>query len=189
MTTRSLLLIALLLFIHTASSAQTASEIESEFGKPTNAYSVSANVWMTPDFAEDGQVCRMRLYQKRISGNTNYVGKLTFADFKKVVDRLVPPEIRGVRGEPFDENGSTMGGGVIWATFTYEIVRITYSGGLRMSAADLKDSKPFNFDEMFNSLPPEDSKESAKPKGDFEAHKSSPVEIVTITWLQRKCVE
>lgn len=186
---RSLRLIAVLLFSLTASSAQTASEIESEFGKPTNAYSVSANIWMTPDFAADGQVCRMRLYQKRISGNTNYVGKLTFADFKDVVDRLVPPEIRGVRGEPFDENGSTMGGGVIWATFTYEIVRITYSAGFRISAADFKDSKPFNFEEMFNSLPPEDPKEAAKPKSEFETHKSSPVEIVTITWLQRKCVE
>jgi hypothetical protein len=42
---------------------------------------------------------------------------------------------------------------------------------------------------MFNSLPAEDPKEAAKPKIEFEAHRSSPVEVVTITWLQRKCVE
>ena len=54
-----LILIMLLTF---PVAGQTASEIEKSFGKPVLAYSVTERIWMTPDFAADGQVCRMRFH-------------------------------------------------------------------------------------------------------------------------------
>src|SRR6266852_5702037 len=47
-------------------SAQTALDIERAYGKPVAVYSLSENIWMTPQYAADGQVCMMRLYPKRI---------------------------------------------------------------------------------------------------------------------------
>jgi len=60
------------------------------------AYSVSEHIWMTPDFAADGQVCRMRFYPKRFYRGTVYLsGYLAFPELKWILNDLVPPTSRG----------------------------------------------------------------------------------------------
>ena len=182
-----MLLGVLLLFNSNASVGQTASDIEMRYGKPTYAYSVSENVWMTPEYSVDGQVCRMRLYPKRISGDTNYVsGQLPFEDFRRAVDQIVPPNKRGAKREPFD-GGYTTGGGAMWAIFTYEKVRITYAASFRVDPNAWKDRKEFIFSEELLSLPEEKSETKVKSKDDFHSFRTSIAEIVTIVWLDRKC--
>lgn len=183
MNNHRLLLTALLLLMGTASFGQTASTIETKYGKPTNAYSVSELIWMTPEYAEDGQVCRMRLYPKRISGNTNYVSKdLPFDDFRRVVDQLIPIETRGAKKEPFD-GGWTTGGGAMWATFTYEHVRVTYAAGFTV----VFDSDVLKRGEFKFPVPLPETEPSPKSEDDFLLFHTSRAEIVTITWLYRKC--
>jgi hypothetical protein len=64
-------------------ASQTVSEIEKTQGKPMRAYSVSEHIWMTPDFATDGQVCRMRFYPTRFYRGTVYLdGHLIFSELK-----------------------------------------------------------------------------------------------------------
>ena len=141
---------------------------------------------MKPEFAVDGQVCQMRLYPKRISGDNNRDSKqLPFDDFRSVVDQIVPLDKRGAKSEPFIGGGT--GGGVVWDTFKYEKVRITYSAGFTIDPDAWKNEKPFNFSEQF-ALLPETEETSAKPKDDFAAYKNSKTELVVITWLDRKCV-
>lgn len=52
---------------------QTRTEIEDSFGQPVKAYAVSEHIWMSPDYASDGQVCRMTFYPRRFSSTTNYL--------------------------------------------------------------------------------------------------------------------
>jgi hypothetical protein len=162
---------------------QTAAEVEAKYGKPTKAYSVSEFIWMTPEYADDGQVCRMRLYPKRVSGDTNYVVKdLPFDDFRSVVDQLIPVEKRGAKNEPFD-GAWTTGGGSMWATFNYERVRITYSAGFLVKY----DPESLKRGEYVFSLPQGKPDNEIKADDDFLLFHKSRVEIVTITWRARKC--
>ena len=166
---------------------QTASQIREKYGQPTEAYSVSEHIWMTPEFADDRQVCRMRLYAKRISGNTNYASiKLPFDEFRNAVDQLVPLDKRGAKRLPFD-NAWTFGSGVSWAIFTYEKVRITYSDSFKVDTDAWKNSKPSDFSEEEILLSDRERQSPIKPKGDFDSYRTSKAEIATITWLDRKC--
>jgi hypothetical protein len=73
------LLVLILMVSAVAVASQTVSEIEETHGKPTLAYSVTEHIWMTPDYAADGQVCRMRFYPKRmIATPSNSAGTLHF---------------------------------------------------------------------------------------------------------------
>lgn len=187
MRNKLIFFVVLFLLNLNASFGQTASDIEREYGRPTNAYSVSEYIWMTPEFAVDGQVCRMRLYPKRISGNTNYVSReLPFDDFRHVVDQMVPLDKRGAKREPFDSGWAT-GGGAMWAIFTYEKVRITYAAGFKVGPNDWKESKPFVFSEEALSLFEKEPESTVKPEDEFILYRTSKAEIVTITWLDRKC--
>ena len=164
--------------------AQTASEIERDYGKPVNAYSVGTLIWMTPEYAADGQVCRMRLYPKRFSANTNYLfDKISFNEFQAAVDYVVPPSTRGAKKEPFD-SGAT-GGGVMWAIFKYEKVTIEYSASFRVDPDAWKERNSFVFSE--EALREYSPSVTVKREDDFLAYRNSKYEIVTITWDDRKC--
>ena len=167
-----------------AALGQTASEFERKYGKPVNAYSVGEHIWMTPEYAAGGQVCRMRLYPKRFSANTNYLfDALPFNEFHTVVDYLVPPTTRGPKREPF--GSAATGGGAIWAIFKYEKVTVTYSASFRIDPDAWKESKPFVFsEEVLRNYRPSDA---VKPEDDFMMFRSSNYEVVTITWNDREC--
>jgi hypothetical protein len=176
------LLTLLLTLSASLSFGQTSADIETRYGRPLNSYSVTEFVWMTPEYAADGQVCRMRLYPKRVSGNTNiFIKELPFDDYKTVVDQLVPIETRGPKKQTSD-GGWVTGGGSIWATFTYEKVRITYSAGFSMKY----DGEVLKRGEFVFSIPP--GTESLPPSNDeYLLFHDSKVEMVTISWLERKC--
>jgi hypothetical protein len=82
----------------TLALGQTAKDIETKFGEPTNAYSVSEHIWMTPEYGADGQVCQMRFYPKRIGPNIDFLSThLRFDQLTAILNRLVPPNIRGIK--------------------------------------------------------------------------------------------
>src|SRR5690349_7377450 len=81
---------------------QSRAEIDAKFGQPVNAYKVSERIWMSPDYASDGQVCRMTFYPRRFSSTTTYlITELSFDEFMSVIDAIVPVATRGAQKEPF----------------------------------------------------------------------------------------
>src|SRR5438034_1044502 len=81
---------------------QTAKQVQDKYGAPVSSYSVSEHIWMTPEFADDGQMCRARLYQKRISADANYLGNdLRWWELKDVLNKLAPIQNRGEKRKVF----------------------------------------------------------------------------------------
>jgi hypothetical protein len=75
----------------------------------------------------------------------------------------------------------------MWAIFTYEKVRITYAANFRVDPNAWKDSKEFVFSEELLTLPAGRPEAKVKPEDDFLSYRTSTAEVVTITWLDRKC--
>jgi hypothetical protein len=163
---------------------QTLSEIDREYGKPTYAYSVGRHIWMTPDYAADGQVCRMRLYPKHISSETDYLlPQLKFDELTSVLTKLVPLDRRGQKKDSF---GLTdMGGGAAWTTYAYEKVTFVFAFSLRLdpSIKQQPESISFPVDEVLARLP----SKTPPSLDDFTPSESTKIEIATILWNNRKC--
>ena len=54
---------------------QSRAEIEAQFGQPVNAFSVSETIWMSSEYASDGQVCRMVFLSKAVFFHHNLPGE------------------------------------------------------------------------------------------------------------------
>ena len=177
------LAIVMTMFNVVSAFGQTRTEIEAKFGQPVNAYSVGERIWMSPEYASDGQVCRMTFYPRRFSSTTNYlINELSFDEFRSVIDVIVPVAIRGAQKQPFGNGVWNAGGGGRWANFVYERVTITYVASLHMKAA-LGMGEPVLLDN-------EVSKQQEKPKPikeDFSLYSDSTAEIVRVQWNDRKC--
>ena len=164
---------------------QTISEIERRYGKPISVYSVSEHIWMTPDYTSDGQVCQMRLFPKRVGLGTDYLShQLPFEELKFILNRLLPPPARGIKGELFGLTDT--GGGIAWTTYPYEKAVFVFTFPLRINKEALKQSESYSFsvDEMSlyrkpSKTPPSDN--------DFDNSQTDKLEIVTIKWTGRKC--
>jgi len=164
---------------------QTAADIQAKYGKPVAAYSVSEHIWMTPEYAPDGQVCRIRLYPKRISADTNYGWHdLPFNELRDVLNALVRVETRGAKKESF--GATATGGNSAWTIYRYENVIFTFVSFFPMTSFDggvlKKGEYTFPAPET-EPLPTESSPSS----NDFVQWKSPHTEIVTVTWNGRKC--
>jgi len=48
----------------TPAFGQKLLDIEKEYGPPTQVYSLSEHIWMSPEYGIDGEICRIRLYPK-----------------------------------------------------------------------------------------------------------------------------
>lgn len=178
------LVIVMTFFNVVSAFGQTRAKLEAKFGQPVNAYSVSESVWMSPEYASDGQVCRMIFYPRRFSSTINYLtDQLPFDEFRRVIDAIVPVATRGAQKEPFGNGLWTIGGGVRWANFVYERVTIEYVASFRFNAAlGMGEPVTFSSDEI--------SKQQQKPKPlkeDFSLYSDSTAEIVTVQWNDRKC--
>lgn len=164
---------------------QSRAEIEAKFGQPVNAYSVGERIWMSPEYASDGQVCRMTFYPKRFSSSTNYLlNQLPFDEFRSVIDTIVPVAIRGAQKEPFGNGLWNAGGGVRWVNFVYERMTVSYLAGFRVNPA-LGTGEPVTLSDS------EVSKHQEKPKTvkeDFSLYRDSNAEMVTVQWNDRKCL-
>lgn len=185
---KNLLLAAIIIVFGSSVSthAQTATDIRARYGKSVEVYSVSEHIWMTPEYANDGQVCRIRLYPKRIGGDTNYGShELPFTELRDVLNSLVPVSTRGTKKESF--GATATGGGAAWTNYDYENVAfifVSFFSSRAFNGAVLKKGEY-----VFPSQPKEpvrtDSNASAE---DFVEAASSNTEIVTIRWTARKCI-
>jgi hypothetical protein len=179
-----LAILILVLSVNTA-FGQSASEIESKFGPPIRVYSLTEHIWMTADYALDGQVCQMKLFPKRVGPNNDYLShQLPFEELKFILNRLIPPAARGVKGKLFGFTDT--GGGLAWTTYPYEKAVFTFAFRFRIDKEALKQSEPFSLsaEEMSSyrqsaKTPPSDN--------DFDNSQTDNLEIVTIKWTGRKC--
>jgi hypothetical protein len=166
---------------------QSRAEIEAKLGQPVNAYKVSEAIWMSPDYASDGQICRMVFYPRRFSSTTTYLtNELLFDEFRSVIDAIVPVATRGAQKEPFGNGVWNASTGGRWVNFIYERVTISYIASLHIDAKALSSAEPVNLD-----LSDEDAaklRDKPKPiKEDFSLYSGSTAEIVTVRWNDRKC--
>lgn len=181
------LAIVMTVFSVVSASGQSRAEIEAKFGQPVNAYLVSESIWMSPEYASDGQVCRMVFYPRRFSSTTNYLmNKLPFDDFRRVIDVIVPVAIRGAQKEPFGNGTWNGGGGVHWTNFIYERVTISYVGSFYIDPAALSSAEPVLLDLPDNATSKLQDK-AKQIKEDFSLYSGSTAEIVTVWWNDRKC--
>jgi len=177
--------VLILLLSVTTAFGQTASEIESRFGVPLRVYSLTEHIWMTPDYTSDGQVCQMKLFAKRVGRETDYLSnQLPFEELKSILNRLVPPATRGLKGESFGLTDT--GGGIAWTTYPYEKASFVFTFRLTVGKGYLKQSEPVSFsaDEMLSYRKPAKTPPSYD---DFDNSQSASLEIVTIKWTGRKC--
>ncbi len=165
--------------------AQTGSEVERRYGKPIPVFSVSEHIWMTPDYSADGQVCRMRLYPRRLGGKTDYLGsELLFPELVQVLNQMVPPHIRGSKRDGFGD--TSLGGGTAWTTYEYENVSFTFISSYKLEADILKKAEAA----VLTGPDPENlplRKKTPPSLDDFAASEKLPTEIVKIRWNHRPC--
>lgn len=170
----------LVLFVSSA-AGQKMSDIEKEYGTPTQAYSLSEHIWMTPEYSIDGEICRARLYPKRIALKTAYLAKeLPFQELKQVLNRLIPPAQRGSAKEFFGD--TELGGGIGWTTYQYENVSIVFTFDARFDPESLKQIESFRVESF--PIPPN---QKAPPSYRDIPYSGDGIEIVTINWTNRKC--
>jgi hypothetical protein len=182
---RSLILVLLWVTCLGSVSGQTLAQIEEKFGTPIKAYSVSAEIWMTPAYDAEGQVCMMRFYPKRISSNTNYLAdKFEPEELARVLKELVPEVSRG----PLKDGSyiSETNGGIGFTDFIYENVRFEFIWPHRTTNATKAEA--FVVDP---NLPPPTPAEAAtfREKLVNSALESAlkTARIVVVQWPNRKC--
>ena len=170
-------------------AGQTVAEIEATYGKPTLAYTVTEHIWMTPDFAADGQVCQMRFYPKRVNRGVPYLsGYLSHPELKWILNHFVPPSSRGNRKLSFGLGN--LSGGVLQTNYEFEKVTVFFVSSLeiRIDPEALKSGEFVDLDypSGVGALP----KPTPVPasEADFDESARRP-EIVILRWNDRTCVE
>ena len=165
--------------------AQTASQVEKRYGKPVSVYAISEHIWMTPEYAADGQVCRMRLYPRRLGRKTDYLGsQLLFPELSDVLNKVFPPHLRGSKKAGFGQ--TNLGGGTAWTTYEYENVSFRFIFSYKLSPDILEKAEAA----VLTGPDPEGHlarKKTPPSLGDFAASENVPTEIVTISWNHRAC--
>lgn len=163
---------------------QHRADLESKYGEPVIAYSVSGKILMSPQYGLDGQVCRMTFYAKRFSSDTTYVSSdLPFDEFRTVVDSVIPIPTRGSKKEPFAGGGWATGGGARWAIFTYERVTISYVASFKVDSVDFSKQPAFVFSDEAIAR----AKAGANVPEDYSLYRDSTAEVVTVQWNDRQC--
>ena len=183
------LLVVILLFSCMSAYAQSVTDIEKKYGQRKEVYSVSEHIWMTPEYAIDGQVCRMRLYPKRIDGDRSFVGAmLQYVELRDLLNSLVPPNMRGLKSK-VNFAATATGGPASWTTYPYEKVTFTFTSSFLPSK--FEESSPLRRGEYRFQKPEgveaSDRETQLPTNDDFSASESSSIEIVTIRWNDRRC--
>jgi hypothetical protein len=160
-------------------SGQTLADLETKYGKPLNVYSVSEHIWMTPDFAADGQICRLNFFHKRISSETNYLGTtLPIHELLGVLQELAPLNTRGARKQPFGATETSAA--MAWTTFEYEKIRFSFWTTFAFgSLADMQAKGV----PVGGRMPTATS----QADDDFMAASAIPPVMVYVSWLDRQC--
>jgi hypothetical protein len=171
--------------------AQTASEVERRYGKPVSVesavsvYSVSEHIWMTPEYSADGQVCRMRLYPRRLDRNQGSLrSQLFFPELVPVLNHMVPLHLRGSKKDSFGD--SILGGETAWTIYEYENVSFNFVSTYKLDPDIVKKAEAA----VLTGPDPESlaSRKKTPPSpDDFSGSETLPTEIVTISWNHRPC--
>lgn len=184
---RAVLVVVVFVVCVIPTAGQTVSELELKYGKPIPVYSVGEHIGMTPEFASDGQVCRIALYPKHTAGSFVYLGTtLPFPELRDLLNSLVPPDKRGSKMK-LNFGVTVTGGPAAWTTYPYEKVMFTFITSISKSSEyPLLRRGEFQF-----SISPKDyvpTPESSVPSADdFIRMETSKTEVVTIEWSDRKC--
>ena len=179
--------IALIVFVLSVvpTFGQTASELERRYGKPVSVYSVSEHIWMAPDYAADGQVCRMRLFPRRLGKERDYLGsELLFPELNEVLNQIVPLHSRGLKKGAFGQ--TSLGGGTAWTTYEYENVSFSFIFSYKLDPNILEKAEAH----VLTGPDPEGLPTRTKTPptlDDFAGSENSRTEIVTINWNRRPC--
>lgn len=184
---RAKIAVAIFFLCVTRAVGQTASDIELKYGKALPVYSVSEHILMTPEYANDGQVCRITLYPKHASGSTNYLaGTLQFQELRDLLNSLVPPSKRGSKTR-LNFGATATGGPAAWTTYPYERVTFTFIASMSKTPGNTLVRKgDFEFSTPATDYVPQ--KENLAPSADdFILSELSRTEMVTIQWSDRKC--
>ena len=174
----------LLMLCFTSAGAQTANDLEKQFGKPEGMYSVNEKILLYAQFAADGQVCRVSLYPVRepVAQSTMV---LQYADVQEFLNSFLPLEKRGAKKWPFGQTAT--GGGAAWTTYTYERVTFTFSASnaIQRYNGELLRRGEFVFT-LKDYVPPLEL--PSPSKDDFKPSESERIDTVGIHWNERKCL-
>lgn len=171
--------VLILLFTVNVASAQKISDLEKKYGTPAKVFSVSERIWMTPQFAADGQICRLNFFHKRISSKTNYLGTtIRISELLDVFHQLAPQNTRGARKQPF--GASQTSGAMAWTDFEYENIRFSFWTTFTFGSLADMEAKGVP---LGGRMPIQTS----QPDDDFMAANAVPPVMVYVTWLNRKC--
>jgi hypothetical protein len=172
-------------FVVLPAVGQTGPEVERRYGKSVSVYAVSDHIWMTPDYSTDGQICRMRLYPRRLGPETDYlISQLLFPELSEVLNELVPPHLRGSKKDGFGQ--TSLGGGTAWTTYEYDNVSFIFMFSYKLDPDVLEKAKGkvlIGPDPEGLPLP----KKTPPSLHDFAGSQNSQTEIVTINWIHRPC--
>ncbi|HYX28286.1 MAG TPA: hypothetical protein VE863_06945 [Pyrinomonadaceae bacterium] len=118
-----------LLWCSAGARAQTSVDLDKKY-HPITAYEVRPGIFMTAEYATDGQVCRMTLEPRRTSKDAINLDVLVDDDLVDAfVDEIAPP---GTRGKPGKYDGLTLMLGQPAITIKdYEYVTIRRYGNVR----------------------------------------------------------
>lgn len=176
-------LVSVFVFHVNLTLAQTPTDILAKYGKPISVHSMSPHIWMSPEYSESGQVCKMQLYSKRFDVDTTYLAsQLPFVELKAVLNDLVPIANRGNKKPSFGQ--TTTGGGAAWTAYRYEKVTFLFVSPFKPQADAVL--RPYEFSIGFTPGAPKE--ESLAPQvDDFLASQPFRTQVVTITWNDRTC--
>jgi hypothetical protein len=162
-----------------SSFGQNLSEIKEKYGQPIEAYSVSEHIWMTPKFTSDGQVCSMRLYPKRFSSDTVYLGDiLNKWELEDFIRTIAPPETRGLKSKL---SGLMIFAGHSFATnYVYENISFHFVTSLKMPIR-IESSK------SKKARSAKSSPNKPTPSGEFQ--NADGAKILTINWRNKRACD
>ena len=187
------LLILAFLFWGQFGYGQTLSDMKAKYGQPQMTFVVGKRVWMTPDFAVDGTVCRMTFFpQKADSGVLIINPSLNPFEIVDVLDKVVTQEMRGNYKTVYVN--TSMMRGFTWKSFNFGDVKMVFnisgSTGPSIKTNGVKeivlsdDWKPRSIEETLarNTIKIEDLNMK-------ERLKYSIIDSVQVEWKRRTCAE
>lgn len=192
MKIRITILATILVLGYTGVQAQSSYDIETKYGKRVNVYSVSEQLWMSPSYDNQGQVCLLRVFPKTVSQTTNFLHPyLNLDETLSFIKEWFPSHTRGRRA--YGSGLSDIGGGVAWTRFDFEHVRFAFISSIpRITKLPEKtDESDFDFDFPVDEAEMAEHRRQEEMKTDDQLirERVHNARVLEITWTNRKCTK